>query len=103
MIIETIYAGRNNVFSLQLVRGGEVLNLLTITGYEITLSNGKVISSEDEGAEAAFLEKDDGVVEINIGPLLTEDDQGKHTAYLSTFDPVNTEGVRWPDFKLKVK
>lgn len=24
-------------------------------------------------------------------------------AYLVTFDPINVAGVRWPDFKLKVR
>ena len=28
---------------------------------------------------------------------------GSYRAHLVTFDPVNTNGVRWPEFKLKVK
>lgn len=101
MITETIYAGRDNVFSLQLVRGGEVVNLLVFEGYELTLSNGRVFSSTDY--PDSFTEKDNGVVEIKVGTLLTDDDLGKHTTYLTTFDPVNLEGVRWPNFKLQVK
>lgn len=104
MIIETIFAGRDNTFSLQLVRGGEIINLLSITGYELTLSNGKVFSEVSTiQSTGLFTEKDDGIVEINVGNLLTEDDLGKHTAYLVTFDPVNVNGVRWPSFKLQVK
>jgi hypothetical protein len=98
MIIETLFAGRNNTFSLQLVRGGEFVNLLAITGYSLVLSNGR--SFTDAGI---FTEKDDGVVEINIGPLLTSADVGSHISYLVTTDPVNVVGVRWPNFKLKVK
>lgn len=101
MITETIYAGRDNVFSLQLVRGGEVVNLLSFTGYELTLSNGRVFTDLDISS-GMFVEKEDGVVEINIGPLLTVDDLGRHKAYLVSFDPVNDDGVRWPNFNLKV-
>jgi hypothetical protein len=100
-ITETIYAGRDNTFSLQLVRGGQAINLLSVTGYELTLANGRVVTSALE--PAAFTEKDDGIVEINIGGLLDEADIGKHITYLVTFDLVNVDGVRWPDFYLKVK
>jgi hypothetical protein len=80
------------------VRGGEFVNLLAITGYSLNLSNGRVFTDM-----TIFTEKPDGIVEINVAPLLTESDIGSHKAFLLTFDPVNTSGVRWPDFKLKVK
>ncbi len=98
MITETLFVGRNNTFSLQLVRGGEPVNLLVITGYELTLSNERVFT--DIGR---FIEKPDGIVEIAIGHLLLAADVGSHTAYLVTFDLVNVNGVRWPNFKIKVK
>jgi len=98
MITETLYAGRDNTFSLQMVRGGEFVSLLAITGYVLNLSSGKSFTDIDR-----FTEKADGVVEIAIGDLLTAADVGSHTAHLVTFDPVNVHGVRWPDFKLKVK
>lgn len=101
MITETIFAGRDNTFSLQLVRGGEIINLLSITGYEITLSSGTVITSAEYPDR--FVEKDDGIIEFNLGTLLDDDDLGKLNAYLVTFDPVNTDGIRWPNFKLQVK
>lgn len=41
--------------------------------------------------------------EENGKPHNTEADVGSHRAYLATFDPVNAAGVRWPDFKLKVR
>lgn len=98
MVVETLFIGRNNTFSLQLYRGDEPINLLAITGYELRLSDGSIFNDP-----AIFVEKDDGVVEIDIGELLTENHVGVHQAYLVTFDPVNTNGVRWPNFKLKVK
>lgn len=98
MIAETLYAGRDNTFSLQLVRGESFVNLMSITGYELTLSNGRVFADP-----ALFVEKADGIVEIAIGDLLAAADVGSHTAYLVTFDMVNVNGVRWPNFKLKVK
>lgn len=98
MVIETIFIGRNNTFSLQLLRAEEAISLLAITGYELNLSNGRSFNDQDR-----FKEKDDGIVEISIGDLLTEEDVGSHTAHLVTFDPVNTNGVRWPNFKLKVR
>ena len=96
-VIETVYSGRDNTFSLQLVRGEQLVSLMSITGYSLTLSNGRVFDAPDQ-----FVEKNDGVVEVSIGTLLLAADVGTHTAYLVTFDPVNIHGVRWPNFKLKV-
>lgn len=98
MVVETLYVGRNNVFSLRLMRDGEAISLLAILGYSLHLSNGRVFDDQSR-----FVEKPDGVVEIAVGDLLTEADVGSHRAYLVTFDPVNAAGVRWPDFKLKVR
>lgn len=97
-ITETIYAEKDNVFSLQLIRGGEPINMAVIGSYKLVLSNGKEFT-----ASSAFLAKPDGVVEISVGELLTQDDLGSHKAYLITYDPANTHGVQWPTFKLKVK
>lgn len=98
MLVETLYVGRNNVFSLRLVRDGEPISLLAILGYALHLSNGRVFADQER-----FVEKPGGVVEIAVGDLLTEADVGSHRAYLVTTDPINTAGVRWPDFKLKVR
>jgi hypothetical protein len=98
MIVETIYAGRDNTFSLQLVRGDEPVNLLGITGYALYLTDTKVFTDA-----ALFTEKENGVLEIAIGDLLTTADRGSYNAYLVTFDPVNDDGVRWPKFKLRVR
>lgn len=98
MITETLYAGQDNTFSLQLVRGEVPISLFAITGYALHLSNGRVFDDLER-----FVEKADGIVEIVIGDLLETSDVGSRTAYLITFDPVNTHGVRWPNFKLKVK
>lgn len=98
MVIETLFVGRNNTFSLQLRRAEEAITLLSITGYELYLSNGRMFSDLDR-----FIEKDNGIVEIAIGGLLTAADVGSHVAYLVTFDPINIAGVRWPNFKIKVK
>lgn len=98
MVIETIFVGRNNTFSLQLLRKDEPITLLSITGYELHLSNGRSFIDQE-----CFVEKDEGILEIAIGEQLTVDDLGTHITHLVTFDPVNTSGVRWPNFKLKVK
>lgn len=103
MVVETIFAGRNNTFSLQLLRDGSPISLLSITGYELNLSNGRTFAENATDGLTRFVEKDEGIVEIKIGDALTEADLGNHTAHLVTFDPVNTNGVRWPNFKLKVK
>ncbi|HVH92503.1 MAG TPA: hypothetical protein VM783_14085 [Candidatus Acidoferrum sp.] len=109
IITETIYAGRNNTFSLQLVRAGEPINLLSITGYELVLPGETAaedivfknldLANDDKGY---FVEKPDGIVEITIGDDLTVDQVGRYKAYLVTYDPVNPLGVRWPYFYLKV-
>lgn len=97
MVVETLYIGRNNTFSLQLCRADEPINLMSITTYELHLPDVAVFDNQD-----LFVEKDNGIVEISIGALLTEAHLGTHRAYLVTYDPVNNEGVRWPPFKLKV-
>lgn len=96
MLTETIYAGRDNTFSLQLVRGDVPISLLSITSYELHLSDGTVIVDP-----TLFTEKDNGIVEISIGEQFTT--AAIYTCYLVTFDMVNIHGVRWPSFKLKVK
>lgn len=105
-ITETIFAGRNNTFSLQLVRAGEPINLLSITGYELVLSEEPLLKFTDldvaNSDAGLFVEKDNGIVEITIGDDLTPDQKGRYKAYLVTYDPVNTLGVRWPPFTLKV-
>lgn len=107
MITETIYAGRDNTFSLQLVRAGEAINLLSITGYELVLSEDPELKFVDldigNSTLGFFVEKPNGVVEITIGDDLTADDKGRYRAYLVTYDPVNVHGVRWPPFTLNVK
>lgn len=103
MINETIFAGRDNVFSLQLVRGGQVINLLSITGYELVLSEELGLKFQDlDMSTSMFKEKDNGIVEISIGSELTVNDLGRYKAHLVTYDPVNVHGVRWPPFNLKV-
>jgi hypothetical protein len=98
MIVETLFAGLDNTFSLQFMRGESSVNLIQLSSYKLELSNGRIFTDPD-----IFLEKDDGIVEVSIGPLLSEIDKGTHTCWVTTYDPVNTHGVRWPNFKLKVK
>ena len=98
MVIETLFIGRNNTFSLQLLRAEEAITLLSITGYELHLSNGRMFNDLDR-----FIEKNNGIVEIAVGDLLLPTDVGTQTAYLVTYDLVNIAGVRWPNFKIKVK
>ena len=97
MIVETLFAGRDNTFSLQLFRGEQPINLLGITRYELYLGNGRSFLDN-----RVFTEKSNGIVEISIGAVLTDADVGTHLSYLVTFDPTNIHGVRWPNFKLKV-
>lgn len=104
MITETIYAGRDNTFSLQLVRGGEPINLLAITGYELVLDEESGLIFKDLNLTSGiFLEKPNGIVEISVGENISEDQTGRYQAYLITYDPINIHGVVWPKFILKVK
>lgn len=98
MIVETVFAGRDNTFSLRLTRGGVPENLMAVNRYELHVGDLPVFTDR-----SYFVEKEDGIVEITIAPHLTADQVGSYRAHLVTFDPVNINGVRWPDFKLKVK
>lgn len=98
MVVETIYQGRDNTFSLRLTRGGVAENLYAVNRYELVIIDLKTISDQ-----SVFVEKTDGIVEINIGTDFLPEEVGSYKAYLVTFDPVNENGVRWPNFKLKVK
>lgn len=97
-IVETIYAGKDNTFSLQFLRDNVIVSTLSFTGYELHWTDGRVFSNP-----AYFIAKAEGIVEIAIGQAMTDLDIGKHTAYMVTIDPENTQGVRWPDFTLWVK
>jgi len=103
-VTETIYAGRDNVFSLQLIRGGVPINLLSITGYELVLSeeDPEIRFVDLDVSSGMFTEKANGIVEIAIGEEMTEDQTGRYRSYLITYDPSNPQGVRWPFFYLKV-
>ena len=133
MIVETIYAGRDNTFSLRLIRGGVPEQLQSVRSYDLVIEGLRTISSPDystldirgydtyEAFKKAsmesghgtvispFIEKYDadgkstGVVEVVVGHLLTEEDIGSYKAHLVTYDAINTSGVKWPSFKLKVK
>lgn len=98
MITEIVYAGRDNTFSLRLIRGSEAVNLMAVQGYALVIDGLRTFSDR-----VLFAEKPDGIVEIRIGKLLSAEEAGSYRAHLVTFDPVNTQGVRWPDFKLKIK
>lgn len=96
--METIYAGNDNTFSLQFLRDGIPVSTLSFTGYALHISDTQVFDNP-----LYFTPKAEGIVEISIGRELTDFDIGKHSAYMVTIDPVNTQGVRWPDFTLWVK
>jgi hypothetical protein len=98
MITETIYAGRSNTFSLRLTRGGVPENLMAVNRYELVIEGLRTIDNQ-----SLFIEKDDGIVEMDIGDVLLPVEASSYRAHLVTFDPVNATGVRWPTFKLKVK
>jgi hypothetical protein len=72
--------------------------MMAITGYALHVGKFPPITTRE-----FFVEKEDGIVEINIAPGLTKDYVGSHKAYLVTYDPVNADGVRWPDFKLRIR
>lgn len=97
-ITETIFAGRDNTFSLRLTRGGVPENLMAVNGYALHIGEFPPFTDRE-----LFIEKEDGIVEINIAPLLTLEHVGSFKSHLVTYDPINNNGVRWPDFKLKVK
>jgi hypothetical protein len=98
MLTETVYAGRSNTFSLRLTRGGVPENLMAVNKYELIIEGLRTIDNQ-----SLFIEKDDGIVEMDVADDMTADDVGSYRAHLVTYDPVNHTGVRWPTFKLKIK
>ncbi len=98
MITETIYAGRSNTFSLRLTRGGVPENLMAVNKYELVIEGLRTIDNQ-----SLFIEKDDGIVEVDIGDVITAEEVGNYRSHMVTYDPVNDTGIRWPTFKLKVK
>jgi hypothetical protein len=116
MIVETLFAGMDNTFSLQFMRGEFPVNLLQLSQFKLEMSNGRVFDDQslfikktkrrpgnaDDAADGSMVDTD-GILEVIIGPLLTDEDKGSHTCWMTSYDPINTNGVRWPNFKLKVK
>ncbi|WP_067097949.1 hypothetical protein [Marinomonas atlantica] len=103
MIEFTTYIGRDNSFSLKVWRGeaqqsASPLPLAAVTRWELVLRGGEVLDDQ-----AIFVPKfDQNILEINAGPWLTEDHYGSHRAHLVAYTFENDDGVRLPDFKLKV-
>lgn len=103
MIECTTYIGRDNSFSLKVWRGetqasATPLPLAAVTKWELVLRGGEVLSDQ-----AMFVPKfEQNILEINAGPWLTEDHYGKHRAHLVAYTFENDDGVRLPDFNLKV-
>ena len=103
MIQFTTYIGRDNSFSIKVWRGetmesAEPLPLAAVTKWQLVLRGGEVL--EDQ---AMFISKfNQNILEINAGPWLTMNHYGSHKAHLVAYTFENDDGVRLPDFKLKV-
>jgi hypothetical protein len=98
MVVETIYQGRANTFSLRLTRGGVAENLMSVNRCEFVIDGLRTVTDQ-----SLFSKKPDGVVEINLGITFAPTEVGTYKCHLVTFDPINKAGIRWPDMKLKVK
>ncbi|KXS55180.1 MAG: hypothetical protein AWU57_435 [Marinobacter sp. T13-3] len=103
MIEFTTYIGRDNSFSVKVWRGAtleeaDALPLAAVTRWALVLRDGSVLDEQE-----MFIPKyEDNILEINAGPWLEAKDYGPHRAHLVAYTFENDDGVRLPDFKLKV-
>lgn len=103
MIEFKTYIGRDNSFSVKIWRGetqesASPLPLAAVTRWELVLRGGEILDDQ-----AMFIPKfDQNILELNAGPWLTMDHYGAHKAHLVAYTFENDDGVRLPDFKLKV-
>lgn len=103
MIEFTTYIGRDNSFSMKIWRGetfeaANPLPLAAVTRWVLVLRDGTHLDEQ-----AMFIPKyEENILEINAGPWLEMKDFGSHKAHLVAYTFENDDGVRLPDFKLKV-
>jgi len=103
MIEFTTYIGRDNSFSIKIWRGDTLetaspLPLVAVTRWILVLRDG----SQLDDPEIFIPKYEDNILEVNAGPWLTLKDYGPHKAHLVAYTLENDDGVRLPDFKLKV-
>lgn len=103
MIEFTTYIGRDNTFSVKIWRGdafetANPLPLATVTRWVLVLRDGTKL----EDPEMFIAKYEDNILEVNAGPWLEDKDYGPHKAHLVAYTIENDDGVRLPDFKLKV-
>lgn len=100
---EIVYSGYDNKIVRRLLRDGEELTeeeKAAITKVKVALSCGPVYdSAEDDEVE---YDAEDGLVRMWLG----RDEElypGRHTAFITVFDPKHENGVAWSQFMIDVQ
>ena len=105
-VVETVFAGHNNVNKLQLkddsADGSTLANsdLSGVSKVEIVFDDDGG-TSYDSTADSSLISYDaGGIVTLSLGGADLA--VGSYKAYFVVYDPLNTDGVRWqPDFRVR--
>jgi len=100
MITEIVYLGHDNTVDLLLKADGEAVDLSSVTRMTLDV-DGTTIDSDESGDAFDWSGETTGKVVLALGA--EELSNGRYTATLTVYDPSNTNGIVWGDFKLVVR
>lgn len=99
---ETVYLGRDNAIDLTLKADGAAANLISVTRIDLQAEDGSwaVDSAASPGAFDWTTNPGAGYLRMVLGYEAIP--EGVHRVELVVYDPTNTGGVVWSEFRLTV-
>ena len=99
---ETVYLGRDNAIDLTLKVDGAAANLISVTRIDLQAEDcsWSVTSDDSPGAFDWTANPGAGYLSMVLGSEAIP--EGVHRVQLVVYDPTNTEGVVWSEFRLTV-
>ena len=99
---ETVYLGRDNAIDLTLKVDGAAANLISVTRIDLQAEDGSwaVNSDASPGAFDWTTDPAAGYLSMMLGSEAIP--EGVHRVQLVVYDPSNTDGVVWAEFRLTV-
>lgn len=100
-VAEIAYLGRDNAIDLQLKADGEVVDLSSVTQIDLVERDSAWSVSSATSPSVFDWSAGDGVLSLVLGEESIP--EGAYRCYLVIYDPTNTDGIVWDDFRLTVK
>ncbi len=98
MVYEIVHLGHNNTIDLKLLSDGVAQDITTTT--RMTLSFGTTLIDSDVHSGVFDWSGGDGEILLTLGAQTIT--AGTYESELTVYDSVNTEGIVWPIFTIRV-